>query len=187
LTFAQQLSGWARGLSDPDAPLLHQARQGNQSAFNSLVRRYETTLHGFLVRRVGPQCADDVLQETFIACWTALPKYEGRARFKAWLFGIAAHKCADHFRSGGHQQQAELPLELADEKNAYHAVDLRELVQDLLVRLPDAQREVIELYYYAELTLPEIAAALNRNLSTVKYQFYRAHAQAADELKSQEI
>jgi RNA polymerase sigma factor (sigma-70 family) len=48
--------------------------------------------------------------------------------------------------------------------------------------LPEAQREVVELYYYAELTLPEIATSLNRNLNTVKYQFYRAHQAVAREL-----
>jgi DNA-directed RNA polymerase specialized sigma24 family protein len=37
----------------------------------------------------------------------------------------------------------------------------------------------LELYYYAELNLPEIAQVLNRNLNTVKYQFYRAHTQVA--------
>lgn len=42
---------------------------------------------------------------------------------------------------------------------------------------------VVEMYYYAELTLPEIALALGRNLNTVKYQFYRAHARAARELQ----
>ena len=43
------------------------------------------------------------------------------------------------------------------------------------IRFPEAQREVLDLYYWAELTLPEIARALNRNLNTVKYQFYRGH------------
>ncbi len=52
--------------------------------------------------------------------------------------------------------------------------------------MPGAQREVLELYYYAELTLPEIAAALGRNLNTVKYQFYRAHALAAEGLAAEE-
>jgi len=44
--------------------------------------------------------------------------------------------------------------------------------------------ETTTLYYYAELTLPEIAEALGRNVNTVKYQFYRAHAQAADGLRA---
>jgi hypothetical protein len=53
----------------------------------------------------------------------------------------------------------------------------REAVKVVLSRLPDAQREVLALYYFAELTLPEIATALNRNPNTIKYQFYRANAQ----------
>ena len=42
------------------------------------------------------------------------------------------------------------------------------------------------MYYYAELTLAEIAEALGRNVNTVKYQFYRAHTQVAEHLKESE-
>ena len=49
-------------------------------------------------------------------------------------------------------------------------------VRHLLGELDEAQRGVLELYYYAQLTLAEIAAILGRNTNTVKYQFYRAHA-----------
>ena len=50
--------------------------------------------------------------------------------------------------------------------------------------LPEVQREVLELYYYAELTLAEIAEVCGRHESTVKYQFYRAHAQVAQQLSA---
>lgn len=185
MTLARQLSLWARGLSDPDAALLAKAMQGNRSAFDSLIARYEKTLRGFLARRVGPQAAEDVLQETLIACWVGLSQFAGRSRFKAWLFGIAAHKCADHHRQRGQTlaRETETPPDLADSANAYQTIELRETVQKVLQKLPEAQREVLELYYYAELTLPEVAAALNRNLNTVKYQFYRAHDLAAREFQ----
>lgn len=51
------------------------------------------------------------------------------------------------------------------------------MVERLLAELEETQREVIELYYYAQLTLAEIATVLERNLNTVKYQFYRAHSE----------
>ena len=68
-------------------------------------------------------------------------------------------------------------------KDAYAAADRAQAVRAALAGLPEAQQEVLELYFYAELTLPEIAEMLGRNLNTVKYQFYRAHAQAALALK----
>ena len=56
-------------------------------------------------------------------------------------------------------------------------------MDEALLKLPENQREVLEMYYFAELTLPEIAGLLDRNLNTVKYQFYRAHTQVAEQLQ----
>ena len=64
----------------------------------------------------------------------------------------------------------------------FEATVRAQVVRAALSELPEAQREVLELYYYAELTLAEIADSLGRNLNTVKHQFYRAHAMAADRL-----
>jgi RNA polymerase sigma factor (sigma-70 family) len=64
--------------------------------------------------------------------------------------------------------------------------DNRHDIGQALLALPEAQREVLELYYYADLTLAEIASALNRNLNTVKYHFYKAHTAVADLLIDRE-
>lgn len=185
MTFAQQFSLWATYPVDPDTPLLSRALKGDQASFGTLMRKYESLLRGFIGRRVGHDGADDVYQETQIACWAGLARYAGRSRFKAWLFGIAAHKCADFHRSRTQRnwESLESPPNITDESNPYEKIELREVIGQLLERLPDTQREVLELYYYAELTLAETAAALGRNINTVKYQFYRAHDQVADELK----
>ncbi len=181
------MSLWSRlGLGgDSDAALVRAAGRGDRKAFDALVHAHTGLLRGFLVRRVGSEAADDALQETWLAAWTALPRFAGRSRFKAWLFGIAAHKAADAQRA--RRCAPDSWPEGADEvlsfpTDPFAAADLKRSVQATLAKLPSAQREVLELYYYAELTLPEIAAALERNLNTVKYQFYQAHAKAGDGL-----
>ena len=121
-----------------------------------------------------------------MAGWGALPTYRGQARFKAWLYAIARHKCLDHRRAQKQSAAEELSEEtpgLPMSEDAYAAADRAQAVRTALAGLPDTQQEVLELYFYAELTLPEIAELLGRNLNTVKYQFYRAHAQAALALK----
>jgi len=62
-------------------------------------------------------------------------------------------------------------------------VTLVAAIPGMLAQLTDTQREVLELYYFSQLNLPEIARALNRNLNTVKYQFYRAHSELACMMK----
>lgn len=170
---------------DSEQRLVHAAQQGDRHAFDALAHMHASLLRGYLRRRVGPDAVEDVLQETLIAGWTGLPHYSRRARFKVWLFAIAARKCADHYRQRG-KKPTEIPLQevenLADGRNAFEALDWKQAIQNALKYLPEEQREVLELYYYAELTLAEAAVALERNLNTVKYQFYRAHVQVEREL-----
>lgn len=57
--------------------------------------------------------------------------------------------------------------------------DLEAILPSLMERLSDTHRQLLDLYYYGELTLPEISRMVDRNLNTVKYQFYRAHEEMA--------
>lgn len=178
LKLLKQLTGRAPVGGDPDGGLVEAARRGDRRAFDTLVRTHETQLRGFLARRVPSEAVDDLLQDTLVAGWTALPRFDRRARFKAWLYGIAVHKCADYFRGRGRLHELPLEEQVLDPVSPealYAAAELRETIEQLLIQLPDPQREVVELYYYADLTLAEIAGLLGRNLNTVKYQFYRAH------------
>ena len=174
---------------NPERRLIQAAQRGNREAFDSLMRPHAQALRGFLARQVGPDAAEDVLQETWLASWSALGNYRGQSRFKAWLYAIARHKCLDHHRAQKRSRTEELSedtvLPHAEGKfgDAFAAVDRAQAIRAALTSLPQPQQEVLELYFYAELTLPEIAEVLGRNLNTVKYQFYRAHALAAEALQ----
>ena len=200
LKFLRQLSSvWGPGEADPHRRWVAAARRGEREAFDALVRAYERPLRGLLARRLAADSIDDVLQETWLAAWTGLSGYGGRARFKAWLYAIALRKCADHHRERGRSPRTvsedvlEHPGEghndalsiasMPAQKDAFAEAELRHVVRAALETLPVAQSEVLELYYYAELTLAEIAAILGRHESTVKYQFYRAHSVVAQHLE----
>ena len=173
---------FAPGRKGSEPRLIHAAQRGDREAFDALARLHAAPLRGFLVQRVGPDAAEDVLQETWLAGWSALGSFGGKSRFKAWLYAIAMHKCHDYRRSQRRSQVEELTEEmpgLPQAEDAYAASDRAHAVRAALAELPEPQQEVLDLYFYAELTLPEIAQMLQRNLNTVKYQFYRAHAQAA--------
>lgn len=149
-------------------------------SFDQQVAAFEPELRRFVARKVRPEAVDDVLQEVWLAAWQALPKYDRRAKFRTWIYAICLHKCHDHYRV--QRSEARLvPLDagpIFDERpSVEHAVVQADTVERLLAGLDETQREVIELYYYAQLTLAEIATVLERNLNTVKYQFYRAHSE----------
>lgn len=176
------------GSPDPDSGLVKAAQQGDVLAFDRLVRRHEGALLGFLnARLLSEEAAREVGQECLLAAWEQIQRFNGQSRFKTWLFGIASHKATDYLRKH-HSARRPMPIEEALE--LYHASEAawdadpqrlidrteRELrVRDAVSRLPDQQRQMIELYYFGELTLREIAGLLGINLSTLKYQFYQAH------------
>lgn len=180
--------GAPAGGHDEETALVAAAQRSDKRAFDALVSAHRAPLRGFLTRRVGGEAMEDVFQETLLAAWVALPRFEPRVRFKSWLYRIALNKAADYCRAQKRLWARETGLDAGDNLRArddvHAAVEQNETVQTALACLPDAQREVLELYYYAELTLPQIAQVLERNLNTVKYQFYRAHALAAQTLET---
>ena len=178
-----------------DTEIVNAARRGDRRAFDSLVSAYQAQLKGFIGRRVGAEAVDDLAQDVWIGVWNSLPRFERRACFRTFLYGIAVHKCMDYHR-GQKRSSGAISSSLLTEgainaamsaspsgdmtgyktpEELYTAAEARETVRIVVDTLPQAQREVLDLYYWADLTLPEIARVLDRNLNTVKYQFYRGH------------
>lgn len=173
-----------------EAGWVEAARQGDRRAFDALAAQHIGPLRGFLARRVPASALEDVLQETLLGAWMGLPRFQPDVSFKAWLYRIALNKAADRSRADARRALQETTIGNGDEWWADTSSDLagsverKHWVASLLAGLPPVQREVIEMYYYAELTLPDIAQLLGRNLNTVKYQFYRAHELAAQAMDS---
>lgn len=172
---------------DPDAALVSVARGGDIHAFDVLVRRYQARLTLFVRARLDPSIdPEDVAQEVFVAAWCQLPRFLGRSLFKTWLFGIAMNHCAEAMRrnravklvvmDGTEPEDAAPPwVGRSDPRDWSAMLAERDAVRGGLGELPEPERQVVELYYYAQLNLPEIASLLDLNLSTLKYRFYQAH------------
>ena len=138
-------------------------------------------------RRLGvhERALDDAVQDVFIVVHRRLPEFEGRSTLKSWLFGIARRVAHDHRRRAGRKERGEsLPDGLADPRSSSPA---RELEREQAVRtlhailesLDDDKREVFILAELEQMTVPEIAAAIDANLNTV-YSRLRAARQAFD-------
>ena len=174
--------------NDPDQILVEQARNGSQAAFSTLRKQHDPLLKGFVCRKVGSFLSEDVVQEIWIACWKALQQNVAvKIRFKSWLYGIAVHKCVDSLRSDKTPLTRVPDIENEPvQDDPYERILVKQSVQEAMLHLPESQRDILELYYYCDLTLKEIANTLDRNLNTVKFQFYRAHKQMAETLKTPE-
>lgn len=164
-----------------ETSLIASARGGDRASFDVLVDRYRLKVRSYLVRRLPASEVDDVLQESLIAAWKAVPAYEGRSEFKTWLIAITQYKLQDHFR---HRRIAHVDIDaLGQEPSglepAFDRFDLAETVRPILEALAPPKAAILELYYGQRMTFEEIARHLGKNTSTVKYHFYQAHATVA--------
>ncbi|WP_407342799.1 RNA polymerase subunit sigma-70 [Pengzhenrongella phosphoraccumulans] len=88
-------------MSEPEPTPLQAASDGKDRAFAELVVPYERELRVHCYRILGSMhAADDALQETLIAAWGALPKFEGRSSVRTWLYRIATSRCLNAIRDG---------------------------------------------------------------------------------------
>jgi len=137
------------------------------------------------VQRLGVQSAstDDVVQEVFMVVHRRLPEFEGRSTLKTWLYGIAlrvarAHRLRSH-RSNEMQsldaEQLRAPDATRPDEQAQSAQAAR-VVDALLRGLDDDQREVFVLAELEQLSIPEIAEALEVKLNTVYSRLRLARA-----------
>lgn len=162
-----------------------QARGGDASAFEELVRMYEAPVYRLALRMCGGRAEDaqEVAQEAFLAAWRGLPRFRGQCRFSSWLYKLTANAAVDHLRREK-RRPAAVPLENAGEPADPHTpqeeLERRELhraVQQALDRLTPEHREVLLLRQMQVLSYQEIGAALSLEEGTVKSRISRAKRQ----------
>lgn len=185
IRLSQLREGAVRRLASSEQRRVEAAQDGNREAFDGLVADHQSEIRKFVGKRVAKEQVDDLLQDIWVAAWTSMGEFDSRSRFRTWLYGIAINKCKTHYRS---QQRRVVHLSLDDvlpekQRPAAQGSDLEAQLSSFIEMLSDNHRQLLDLYYYGELTLPEISKLLDRNLNTVKYQFYRAHTELANLLK----
>lgn len=164
-----------------EGELIRRAQAGDQAAMQDIVRRHsESLLRCALTLSHDRQRAEDIAQETLLEAWRSIDRFDGRCRFSSWLFGILRHrylKAMRHLSRRGHSDQpifceAELPPSLADPgRDSQHAEDAAR-VRRAVAALPEEHRQVIELRFFADASLEDIAAALDIPLGTVKSRLH---------------
>ena len=146
-----------------DADLIEQIKRGSSAAFEILYRRHREWIVSIAFRFCGNRDdALDVLQDTFAYVWRKMPGFELRSQFRTFLYPVVKHLALSR-KSG---PRAEVP-ELEARATSPDA-------KDLLVGLPDEQREIVWLRFVDGLDLKDIAEVLEIPLGTVKSRLHAA-------------
>ena len=160
-------------------------RRGDADSLTLIVERHHGPLLGFLYRMTGGDrhMAEDLVQEAFLRVLKAIRGYEYPRPFKPWLYTIATNLARDHYKSADARhtdsdsgsdepEQIERPHLFADpvatpEDDVLADEEARQVVTALSI-LPSGQREAVVLRYYQDLSLADIAGALDIPVGTVK-------------------
>jgi RNA polymerase sigma-70 factor (ECF subfamily) len=160
----------------PDNALVARCLDGDVEAFAPLVRRYERVLFNVALRMLGDrEDARDVTQDAFLKAYRKLATFDPSYRFFSWMYRIVVNECLNV--RGRRTPTTSLEFDLASAGRADDAVKEREVrdeVQAGLSRLADADREVLVLRHFAELSYADIAVSLGIAEKTVKSRLHEA-------------
>ena len=138
------------------------------AGLDQLFRAHWRLVHGYLTRRTGdPVLAEELAQETFYRATRAFLGWRGGSP-AAWLLSIARNVLIDEVRRG--RRLAPLPETLVDSTDPYE----ESVVNDVLARMPDSQRRVLELVYVHGYSHAEVGLMLGTSEGAVKTAVWRA-------------
>ena len=166
------MSAGNEGVGD-DWSLVDRACAGDRDAFGQLFRRHHAAVFRVARSRLPEAIAEDAAAETFARAWKALPRYRRTgAPFVSWLYGIARHVAADMAKAAQRTRpDADVDRGSVD---PWPGRDDGLRLRAALARLPEEQRQVIELKFLIGLTNDEVAAALGKKPGAVNAQQWRA-------------
>lgn len=148
-------------------------------AYEELMRRYQTTLYNVCARYLGnDRDADDVSQEIMLKVLYGLKKFEGKSKFKTWLYSITYNECITQYRKEKRKKRlldalSLNPVDEASEEEEPVVTEDRSLDRWLL-NVNQIDREIIILRFVAELEFQDIANIMHLGLSATKMRYKRA-------------
>lgn len=175
-----------------DAELVLKFQGGEESAFETLVRKYMKDAYSFCLRLThDAQEAEELSQMGFVNAYRALRGFRGESSFKSWLYRIFINQYRDRLRRTRRadarlavvREEAERKQSAKRSDTANDTAELEEVVKRKVETLPDRQREVLTLHLYQSLDYREIAATLGCTYDDVKMNLSLARKRLKEELK----
>jgi RNA polymerase sigma-70 factor (ECF subfamily) len=171
-----------------DEALVALAARSEQTALAELYDRYGRTAYGLALRVLRDQAlAEDAVQEAFLTVWRTAGRFvPERGKASTWILTLVHRRAVDAVRR--EQRRRADSLELAPEPAAEGVEEdawlrlQRERVQGALRRLPDAQREALELAYYGGFSQSELAERLGLPLGTIKSRMFTGLSRLREQL-----
>lgn len=187
------------GNREIDHELVLRAQRGDKRAFGLLVDKYQRKLGRLLSRMIRDQSEiEDVVQESFIKAYRALPNFRGDSAFYTWLYRIGINTAKNYLVSMGRRPTVSTDIEIDDAENFEDGGELRttetpesslmtkqiaQTVNDTVESLPEELRTAITLREIEGLSYEEIAIIMACPIGTVRSRIFRARETIALKLR----
>jgi RNA polymerase sigma-70 factor, ECF subfamily len=149
--------------------------QGDQGAFESLIREHQRMIHSLCFRMIGSLAdAEDLAQETFIHAYRHLSEFRSEARFSSWLYRIAVNQCLNWRKRAQRREQLHRTWGEQEPAAGGHHSDRAQEVQEALLALHPKQRAAVILTCYDGLNHAEAARVLGCSETTVSWRVFAA-------------
>ena len=183
--------------AEDDEALVERARAGDREAFEGLVRRHHQRIYRTLLGITShPEDAEDLTQMTFLKAYEHLGNFQGAAKFSTWLTRIAINEGLQRLRARKPMESLDDAGDEDDEdfrprqirawtespEQALSRGELRALVEQELMRLPEKYRTVVMLRDLEEQSTEETAQALGLGIAVVKTRLLRARLMLRERL-----
>jgi len=183
--------------AEADEALVRRFKRGDQTAFSTLVTRYQDRVYSQCLRWMGdPRIAEEVSQDIFLAVYRALPRFRGEARFSTWIFRITVNHCKNRrlYRKRRHTDRhdtihpdprdedrpvRQIPDQGPGTERGVEQSEASEILHEALAALEESQRTIILLRDIQDLSYDEIAQILDLPKGTVKSRLHRARGELA--------
>lgn len=187
------------GNREIDHELVVRAQRGDKRAFGLLVDKYQRKLARLLSRMIRDQAEiEDVVQESFIKAYRALPNFRGDSAFYTWLYRIGINTAKNYLVSMGRRPTVSTDIEIEDAENFDSGDELRttetpessmmtkqiaQTVNDTVEGLPEELKTAITLREIEGLSYEEIAIIMGCPIGTVRSRIFRARETIALKLR----
>ncbi|MEZ0250547.1 MAG: sigma-70 family RNA polymerase sigma factor [Methylobacteriaceae bacterium] len=169
-----------------DEDLIRRIAGGDRAAMQGLYARHATAVFRFLVRIVrDPSRAEDLMSDVFFDVWQQAGRFEGRSTVTTWMLTIARFKALSTLRRRPHEElEPEMAEAIEDEADTpevtLQKANKAEAMRRCLEALSLEHRTVIDLVYYHELGVEEVAQVLDIPAGTVKTRLFHARKRLSD-------
>ena len=177
-----------------DVELVNNTLSGDETAFTLLVQKYQKNIHAIVWQRIKDyHTAEEITQDVFLQAYNKLSTLKDPNKFYRWIYVITKRLCTKWLQrekptmlsldatDKATLEKSDFANYMTEQREKKATEQYKEIVDDLLKKLPDNQRTVVVLYYLHEMTYEAISTFLDVPINTIKSRINRARQRLKEE------